>query len=200
MKPLFLLIPSPSLCPSGLGNPASALVSTYGGSFSSVVNELSACASSSRVYGAGPEPERARKRSTCEREVKAPVPTQAKHVCSGWSVQTRALVSACRAEEGRRERERRRTVEAPLEPVQRRDVAVRVHDDGALGVSRELRVERAQGLDDPVVVLEEAVGRARLGAGEVPREEEEVARRVVDAQLARWAARLGKGLRAVGQR
>jgi hypothetical protein len=57
-----------------------------------------------------------------------------------------------------------------------------VHDDGAFWIPPELGVQRSKGSNDPVIVLEETVGSGGLKAGEVPGGEEEVARRVIDAE------------------
>lgn len=93
-----------------------------------------------------------RKRSTCDLAEKAPVPTQEKHVCSGDSADEVRV----RSERAKRV-ERALTEEAPLETIEVGDLRIGVHHHGSLGIPPELAVDGSDRLDEPVVVLEEAI-------------------------------------------
>lgn len=75
--------------------------------------------------------------------------------------EARVEVAFCKGRYQLREREiraRERTEEAPFRAEEGRDFGIRVDDDWALWISAKLGVEGAEGLDKPVVVLEETAG------------------------------------------
>jgi hypothetical protein len=111
-----------------------------------------------------------RKVSTCVRETKAPVPSQAKHVCSdGFPVTLNQYDDSRECGSGL-------TKETPLKTVLNSTLRPRMYRQSSPWIPLELRIERSERCDVPVVVLEEAVGGRGGRTGEESGYEKEVGR------------------------